>query len=117
MNKPTKPKLQKVQRPSRATKSAPTFSSKTKSRTTTNQATKAPLTPQVREGSKLAEMIALLRRREGATIDQMTKTIGWQAHSVRGAMSGALKKKLGLTVTSTKADGVRTYRITAKNAV
>jgi len=73
--------------------------------------------PHVRDGSKLAEMIALLRRREGATIDQMAKATGWQTHSVRGAMSGALKKKLGLIVTSSKADGVRTYRITTSSAV
>lgn len=115
MNKSTKPKQQKAQGPSRVTKAASATPGKTKRPTATNQATKASSTPQVREGSKLAEMIALLRRREGATIDQMMKAIGWQAHSVRGAMSGALKKKLGLIVTSSKSDGVRTYRVMAKS--
>jgi hypothetical protein len=64
--------------------------------------------------TKLAQLEALLRRPEGATLDQIGATIGWQAHSVRGAMSGTLKKKQGLTITSDKAeDGQRIYRIAA----
>jgi hypothetical protein len=63
---------------------------------------------------KLAHLDALLRRPEGATLDQISASIGWQAHSVRGAMSGTLKKKQGLTITSDKAeDGQRIYRIAA----
>jgi hypothetical protein len=57
-------------------------------------------------------MIALLRRKEGATLEQMMKATDWQAHSVRGAMSGALKKKRGLTITSAKDGTTRTYHIT-----
>jgi hypothetical protein len=53
----------------------------------------------------------MLRSTNGATIEAVSKATGWQTHSVRGAISGAIKKKLGLTVTSTKTDGVRTYRI------
>jgi CHASE2 domain-containing sensor protein len=50
----------------------------------------------------------------GATLDQISSWIGWQAHSVRGAMSGALKKKQGLAITSDKAkEGQRVYRIAA----
>jgi hypothetical protein len=64
-----------------------------------------------RETSKLASVIALLRRKEGATIEQLMRATGWQSHSVRGAISGAIKKKLGLTVTSAKSGDVRTYRI------
>ena len=64
--------------------------------------------------TKLAQLEALLRRPEGATLDQISTSIGWQAHSVRGAMSGALKKKRGLTITSDKAeDRQRIYRIAA----
>jgi hypothetical protein len=64
--------------------------------------------------TKLAQLEALLRRPEGATLDQISALIGWQAHSVRGAMSGTLKKKQGLTITSDKAeDGQRIYRIAA----
>jgi hypothetical protein len=64
--------------------------------------------------TKLVQLEALLRRPEGATLDQISALIGWQAHSVRGAMSGTLKKKQGLTITSDKAeDGHRVYRIAA----
>jgi hypothetical protein len=66
----------------------------------------------VRPNSKLATVIAMLSRKEGATIEQVVKATGWQAHSVRGALSGAIKKKLGRTVVSAKTDGTRSYRIT-----
>jgi hypothetical protein len=57
-------------------------------------------------------MIDLLRRPEGAGIEEITAATGWQSHTVRGAMSGALKKKLGLEITSKKVDGLgRVYRI------
>jgi hypothetical protein len=65
-----------------------------------------------RAGTKQARMIELLRRPEGATVEQIAEATGWQHHTVRGAISGALKKKLGLTVTSEKSDsGERAYRI------
>nr|WP_281719413.1 DUF3489 domain-containing protein [Nitrosomonas nitrosa] len=64
-----------------------------------------------RADSKQAKLIELLRRPEGATLAQLVKALGWQAHTVRGAMSGALKKKLGLTIVSEKSDGARVYRI------
>jgi hypothetical protein len=54
----------------------------------------------------------MLRRKEGATIAQIVAATGWQPHTVRGAFAGALKKKLGLTITSEKVEGgERTYRI------
>ena len=62
---------------------------------------------------KIATLIALLRRPEGVTIEAMMADTGWQAHSVRGAMSGAIKKNLGLTVLSEKTEGGRVYRIRA----
>ena len=66
-----------------------------------------------REGTKQAVLIELLRRAEGATLPQMTDATGWQVHTVRGAMAGALKKKLGLEITSEKQTGTdRVYRIT-----
>jgi hypothetical protein len=65
----------------------------------------------VRASSKLARVIALLRRKGGVTIAEISKATGWQAHSVRGAISGTIKKKLGLMVLSEKADVIRTYRI------
>jgi hypothetical protein len=63
----------------------------------------SPYTP--REGTKQATLIAALRAPEGATIAGLTASTGWQAHTVRGAMAGILKKKLGLAVTSAKIDG------------
>jgi hypothetical protein len=68
--------------------------------------------PRTRENSKQAQVIAMLKRPEGATIPQICEATGWQAHTVRGTFAGAFKKKLGLTVTSDKAEGgVRVYRI------
>jgi hypothetical protein len=65
-----------------------------------------------RDGSKQAQLIAMLRRARGATIDEMAEALSWQAHTVRGAIAGALKKKLGLDVTSEKDEKRgRTYRI------
>src|SRR5262249_28096017 len=66
--------------------------------------------------SKQAEVIALLRRPEGATVDEVTALTGWQRHTVRGHFSGALKKKLGLPVGSVKEEQGRVYRIAAAAA-
>ena len=66
---------------------------------------------KTRDGTKQAQLIAMLRRKEGATIAQIVEATGWQPHTVRGAFAGALKKKLGLTVTSEKVEGVRVYRL------
>ncbi|RVQ64894.1 DUF3489 domain-containing protein [Croceicoccus ponticola] len=60
--------------------------------------------------SRLDQLQDLLSREGGATIADMVAATGWQQHSVRGAMAGALKKKRGLVITSDKADGVRRYR-------
>jgi hypothetical protein len=62
--------------------------------------------------TKLEALIALLRARRGATVPDMMEATGWQAHSVRGALAGALKKR-GHVVTSEKSDGERRYRIEA----
>ena len=68
----------------------------------------------VRPGTKQALLIDLLKRKQGATIEAIVAATGWQPHSVRGAISGTLKKKLGLMVTSEKpGDGPRRYRIVA----
>jgi hypothetical protein len=66
---------------------------------------------KTREGTKQAQLIAMLRRPEGATIAQIVEALGWQPHTVRGAFAGALKKKLGLTVTSEKVEGNRVYHL------
>ncbi len=65
-----------------------------------------------REGTKIATLISLLSRKRGTTIADLAAATGWQAHSVRGAISGSIKKKRGLNVTSEAIDGRgRVYRI------
>jgi predicted ArsR family transcriptional regulator len=76
-----------------------------------------------RAGTKQALMIELLKRPEGATVEQIAAATGWQHHTIRGAISGALKKKLGLTIEATRTrevgrnrtranGGTTVYRIT-----
>ena len=60
---------------------------------------------------KLGEVIRLLRRPGGVQIAELMAATGWQAHSVRGAISGAVKKTYGHTVSSEKTEAGRTYRI------
>ena len=67
---------------------------------------------QRRKGTKQETLIQMLRAEGGATIDEIVEATGWQAHTVRGAMSGTLKKKLGLTITSEKIEGRgRVYKL------
>jgi len=74
---------------------------------------KKAATPE--RGTKTAKILALLRRPGGASLEQLRKATGWQAHSVRGFLSGTLKKKMGLRVASTKLqDGQRSYRIISR---
>ena len=66
----------------------------------------------IRPGTKLAAIIDAMRRPGGATTAEMMAGTGWQAHTVRGAISGMVRKKLGYEVVAEKsADGQRTYRI------
>jgi hypothetical protein len=75
-------------------------------------ARKAKPQPTVRAGSKKETVLALLRRSQGATLAQMMKATGWQSHSVRGFLSGTLRKKMNLKVKSGKHDnGERVYSI------
>src|SRR5438067_13604925 len=67
----------------------------------------------VKRPSKQGEVIAMLRRPEGATVDEVASTIGWQRHTVRRLFSGTLKKKLGITVVSAQEERGRVYRIPA----
>jgi hypothetical protein len=64
-----------------------------------------------RRRSKQDEVIAMLRRSEGATVDEVASATGWQRHTVRGVFSGTLKKKLGLAIASAKEERGRVYRI------
>ena len=108
--------------------SKPTNSRKTSTRSSVRRSVKRPGTKKraanestardknspAPPGTKTAALIALLNRKEGATIADLTKATKWHPHSVRGAISGTLKKKLGLAVTSEKVESRgRVYRITA----
>jgi hypothetical protein len=64
-----------------------------------------------RDGTKAVRIIALLSRPPGATLTEIMAETGWQAHSVRGFISGQLSRRLGLRITSFKNSGERTYRI------
>ena len=76
--------------------------------TATDGATKAA----TREGSKQARLIGMLKTTDGATVAEIAAAFGWQKHTVRGAIAGALKKRLGLAVASAKVEGRgRVYRI------
>jgi hypothetical protein len=93
-----------------AAKGAPKKAKTTKDTTAKDDATgaKAP-----RDGSKTAQVVAMLQRKNGATLAEIMEKMGWQRHTVRGFMAGAMKKA-GYTVESFKPEGGdRTYRINA----
>jgi hypothetical protein len=72
--------------------------------------------PTPRTGTKQALMIEMLKRPEGATVEQIAAATGWQHHTIRGAISGALKKKLGLTVEATRTREVGPNKTGAKGS-
>jgi hypothetical protein len=75
------------------------------------KAAKAPETAAPREGSKTAQVVAMLQRKNGATLPEIMEKMSWQKHTVRGFMAGAMKRA-GYTVESFKPEGgERTYRI------
>ena len=85
-------------------------SSKSKSRA--HQPTPAEARPsRPAPKGKLGAVVELLHRPQGATIQTLAEATGWQDHSVRGAIAGAVKKGLGLKVISEKTDEGRVYRI------
>jgi len=101
----------------RAAKGAPAKTKAAKKASPTKNAPKAKKAakPQQaaapREGSKTARVVEMLQRKNGATLSEIMKTMGWQKHTVRGFMAGAMKKA-GFTVESFKPEGgERTYRI------
>ena len=72
---------------------------------------KVPVPAAIRASSKQAKVIALLRNPQGAKLPELMQATGWQAHSVRGFLSGTIKKKLNLNLISQKHDGAQIYRI------
>jgi hypothetical protein len=98
--------------PTPAPEAAPVAPKKAKA---TKRATTKDAAPTAREGSKKAIVLDMLKRPDGATLADIMSATDWQAHSVRGFISGSLGKKMGLTVESFKrADGARAYRTAVK---
>jgi hypothetical protein len=70
----------------------------------------------IKPGSKQAQLLALLKSSKGAKMEQMMQATGWQAHSVRGCLSGVFRKRLNLNIQSDMVNSVRVYRIVAGQA-
>ena len=95
--------------PAPAPQAAPVAPKKAKA---TKGATAKDAAPTARDGSKKAIVLELIRRADGASLKEIMEATAWQAHSVRGFISGALGKKMGLTVESFKRpDGTRAYKL------
>ncbi|MGA2147981.1 MAG: DUF3489 domain-containing protein [Bryobacteraceae bacterium] len=118
---PAKPKAErKAKRGAHTAKGAPAKTKATKKASPTKNAPKAKKAAKPakadsgpREGSKTAQVVAMLQRKNGATLTEIMEKMGWQRHTVRGFMAGAMKKA-GYAVESFKPDGgERTYRINA----
>jgi hypothetical protein len=115
---PAKPKAHKKAKDgAQAAKGAPAKAKATKKTTPAKSAPKAKRAAKAqesagpREGSKTAQVVALLQRKNGATLAEIMDKMGWQKHTVRGFMAGTMKKA-GYTVESFKPEGgERTYRI------
>lgn len=106
--KPTKKSVPQHRAPSKST--APVTKPTTNVRATTRSS--KPSETAQRTPSKLSIIIEMLKRPDGTTINDLSAATGWQAHSVRGFLSGTVKKRLGLTLTSQTSDkSGRRYRI------
>jgi hypothetical protein len=105
--------------PAAATTARPAAKRKTeatKARKSAKQAKGASEKPTPRAGTKQARMIELLQRAEGATVAQIAAATGWQHHTIRGAIAGALKKRLGLNVEATRTREVGPNKVGAKGS-
>ena len=117
---PAKPKAERrAKGGAQAPKGAPAKAKSSKKATPTKKAPKAKKAAKAqetagpREGSKTAQVVAMLQRKNGATLEEIMAKMGWQKHTVRGFMAGAMKKA-GYAVESFKSDkGERTYRISS----
>jgi hypothetical protein len=116
MAKPTQPRRTSVTTAQPAKKN-PRTAPKMLPRTATTKKKAVGSRPQdnpIQPTSKIGATIRLLRGAEGASMEDLMKATGWQGHSMRGAISGSIKRRLGLNVDSDKPETVRFYRITHK---
>jgi hypothetical protein len=113
--KPSAAKPARTQPPARRPSAKKTAKRPTAKRTAKRSAAASSATTD--GTSKQSRLIGLLQSDAGATLDQMVQLTGWQPHTVRGTVSGVLRKRLGLNVTTqAQADGPRVYRIVGKAA-
>jgi hypothetical protein len=111
--------VQAVEAPAPATgadRAPPPAKSKAKAKVAKPGKSASAERPAPRAGTKQAFLIEMLRRPEGATIEQIAAATGWQKHTIRGAISGALKKKLGLTVEAIRIRQVDPNKAGAKGS-
>ena len=114
----TEEQHKRVKKPRPAAQRAHVASKKAKSAKKASPSKKTPKRAKeagaARDGSKAAKVLDLLQRPGGATLKELIKATDWQPHSVRGFLSGAIGKRMGLTVESAKSeDGERRYSIKA----
>ena len=96
-------------------KAQPTEAKRAKSADSKQNAKARKPAAAARRGSKTAKVLDLLRRSGGASLKELVKATGWQAHSVRGFLSGTLKKRMGLKLESSlRLDEERAYRLRSK---
>ena len=109
----TSPKSKRSGTTGRAGGDKPASSKKPKSRPPVTKPPKEA--PRQTHVTKHGRLLTLLSQPDGASIAEMMQATGWQQHSVRGFLAGTVKKKLGLELTSSKANGeLRRYRIVAR---
>ena len=93
---------------------APEVAPAKKDASRTKKAPERQAPKNTREGSKASAILELLIRKDGATLGELMEATGWQAHSVRGFLSGTIRKKMSLDVISVKGEnGERTYSVNA----
>lgn len=107
----TKAKASKLKANEQPASTAPTAPASKLSLVKSTAKASAPKIVAASKRGKIDKIIAMMRRPKGATINDLTKATAWQAHSVRGAISGTLREKQGLNVISEKSGDVRLYRI------
>ena len=107
----TKAKASKLKANDQPAFTAPTAPASKLSLVKSTAKASAPKIVAAPKPGKIDKIIAMMRRPKGATINDLIKATAWQAHSVRGAISGTIRKKLGLNVVSEKSGDVRLYWI------
>ena len=111
-----KPAVKSAAKPAAAAKKSPAKVKKPAAGQSLPRSVPVSAAPTTHPASKQSQLIVLLRSAPGATLAQMMTLTGWQAHTVRGMVSGSLRKRLGLNVQAEVSEGLRVYRIVEEGA-